>query len=211
MMTNKPVDITAVSNPAVGRPREFDYKHALHQALKIFWQKGYEGASMPDLTRAMGINKPSLYGTFGNKEQLFLKVVALYQQQSAAYFYQALNQQTAYEVAKRILFDAAAEFCKNELPRGCLIVQSALVCSESAEPVKNELIRRRNDAQQQLVQRFEQAKVKGDLAPNANPSAMAGFLFSVLQGMSVQAVSGVGVKHLNEIASVALLTFSTLV
>lgn len=70
---------------AVGRPREFDPDLALQKALEVFWKKGYEGASLPDLTEAMGINKPSIYATFGNKEQLFLKAIELYETQVGAF------------------------------------------------------------------------------------------------------------------------------
>ena len=69
-----------------GRPREFDYEKALDQAMRVFWEKGYEGTSLPDLTQAMGINRPSLYASFGNKEELYKKALNRYAQTSAAFF-----------------------------------------------------------------------------------------------------------------------------
>src|ERR1700747_2087986 len=86
----------------VGRPRAFDVQHALDQALKVFWRKGYEGASLPDLTRAMGINRPSLYAAFGNKEALFRKALARYDRGPAGYTYKALKQPTARGVGGRV-------------------------------------------------------------------------------------------------------------
>ena len=62
----------------MGRPRSFDVDVALDQALQVFWQKGYEGASLTDLTEAMGINRPSLYCAFGSKEELFRKALDRY-------------------------------------------------------------------------------------------------------------------------------------
>src|SRR5712692_11317318 len=87
----------------VGRPRAFDVDEALHLALEVFWRKGYEGASLPDLTRAMGINRPSLYAAFGNKEALFRKAIDRYDAGPAGYTYKALEKPTAREVVKALL------------------------------------------------------------------------------------------------------------
>src|SRR5437867_6950274 len=88
---------------ARGRPREFDAEKALDRALKVFWRKGYEGASLPDLTRAMRINRPSLYAAFGNKEALFRKVIERYAEGPAGYVREALDGPTARAVAERLL------------------------------------------------------------------------------------------------------------
>src|SRR6266550_5425162 len=90
----------------VGRPRAFDVDQALDQALKVFWRKGYEGASLPDLTRAMGINRPSLYAAFGNKQSLFCQALKRYHERQRDFFRQALDAPTACEVARRILHGA---------------------------------------------------------------------------------------------------------
>src|SRR5207237_3295974 len=90
----------------VGRPRAFDVDEALDQALRVFWRKGYEGASLPDLTKAMGINRPSLYAAFGNKESLFRKALERYVEGPAAYVRRALTEPTARAVAKRLLSGA---------------------------------------------------------------------------------------------------------
>src|SRR5437660_6287285 len=110
----------------VGRPREFDVEAALDRALEVFWRKGYEGASLPDLTRAMGINRPSLYAAFGNKEGLFRKALDRYAEGPAAYVREALNEPTARAVAERMLGEAIGLLTAPRNPRGCFImVQSA--------------------------------------------------------------------------------------
>src|SRR5437870_13048980 len=83
----------------LGRPRAFDAEKALDRALTVFWRKGYEGTSLPDLTRAMGINRPSLYAAFGNKQSLFKKAVARYCQGPGAYTRAALDLPSARAVA----------------------------------------------------------------------------------------------------------------
>src|ERR1700742_4718383 len=91
------------SHVAVGRPREFDVDEALAAALKVFWRKGYEGASLTDLTDAMGVTRPSLYCAFGNKEALFRKAPELYEPEKLAFIDEALTAPTAYEAAERLL------------------------------------------------------------------------------------------------------------
>src|SRR5437870_3161165 len=109
------------ANTAVrGRPREFDPEQALAAALRVFWQHGYEGASMTELTEAMGITKPSLYACFGNKEALFRKALDLYERDKLAYIGQALEEPTARKVAERLLRGALATHCGGTDPQGCL-------------------------------------------------------------------------------------------
>ena len=78
-----------------GRPREFDIETALGAALRVFWTKGYEGASLTELTEAMGVTRPSLYAAFGNKEALFSQALDLYEKDKLAYIGQAIEQPTA--------------------------------------------------------------------------------------------------------------------
>src|SRR5438067_10331176 len=125
-----------------GRPREFDVDKALNRALQVFWRKGYEGASMPDLTRAMGINRPSLYAAFGNKQELFRKAVERYASGPAGYVREALELPTARQVVERLLFGAACGATDRKHPRGCLMVQGALTCGDAARPAARELASR---------------------------------------------------------------------
>ncbi len=195
------------STPSVGRPRAFDVDVALQKALEVFWRKGYEGTSLPDLTQAMGINKPSLYAAFGNKEQLFLKAIELYEQRPCGFFMPALAQATAYKVAEFMLLGAAAASANPDAPRGCVVVQGAIACSDSGNAVKEALIAKRQAGTLQLVERFERAKIEGDLPVDADPKALATYLSTVLQGMAIQATSGADVATLEQIAHTALQVF----
>lgn len=191
----------------VGRPRAFDMDTALEKALEVFWRKGYDGTSLSDLTEAMGINKPSLYAAFGNKEQLFLKAIEKYESRPCAFFLPALEKPTAYEVAEHILFGAAANMANKDQPQGCVVIQGALSCSEAAATVKEALINRRLESQQKLLQRFERAKADGDLPATINAQTLAQYLGTVLQGMAIQANNGATPEQLRQVAEMALLAF----
>src|SRR5947207_4281178 len=134
---------------AMGRPREFDLEKALDVALHVFWRRGYEGASMTDLTEAMGITKPSLYAAFGNKEELFRKTLDRYVDGPGGYVQVALAKPTAREVVEHMLFGAADAVTDPNHP-GCLAVQGALSCGEAAESIKQELMSRRAGSEQDL-------------------------------------------------------------
>ena len=115
-----------------GRPREFDKDEVLGAALQVFWQKGYEGASLSDLTDAMGITRPSLYAAFGNKEALFLQALDRYEKDKLAYIGEAVDALTARAVAENLLL-GAVEVATGGESRGCMGVISSVAC-QSIEP-----------------------------------------------------------------------------
>ncbi|TLU74085.1 TetR/AcrR family transcriptional regulator [Lichenicoccus roseus] len=174
----------------MGRPREFDVDVALAAALDVFWRNGFEGASMTDLTEAMGITRPSLYATYGNKEALFRRALDSYQSTCMTFFADALSRPTARMVAERILFGWADAQTDPAHPAGCLGTNGALACSNAAEPIRLELVARREAAEAALRRRLEQAVAEGDLPPDADPAALASYVMTVGQGMAVQAASG---------------------
>src|SRR4029077_3589910 len=146
-----------------GRPRAFDLDAALERAMHVFWAKGYEGAALSDLTRAMRINRPSLYAAFGNKEQLFRKVLDRYASGPLAYFEKALEAPSARDVIEQILFGAAKLASDPRLPGGCLMVQGALACGDAAGSVQKEIAARRTASEIALRRRLQRATRERDL------------------------------------------------
>lgn len=187
-----------------GRPREFDVDKALDRALKVFWRKGYAGASLPDLTKAMGINRPSLYAAFGNKEELFRRALDRYAEGPAAHVREALQEPTAHAVVERLLRGTIDLLTNPRNPRGCLMVQGALSCGEAADSVRRELISRRAAAEAAIRQRFERAISEGDLPADSDPADLARYVATITQGMAVQAASGASRKELQRVAEMAL-------
>ena len=189
---------------ARGRPREFDVGEALERALLVFWDKGYGGASLSDLTSAMGINRPSLYAAFGSKEELFRRAVDRYIECQGAHVRRALGQPTARGVAETLLFSTAELLTDPENPGGCLLVQGALTCNETAGTIQHELASRRADSEATLRDRFERARSEGDLPANADPADLARYVTTVVWGMSVQARTGATREGLRRVADRAL-------
>jgi AcrR family transcriptional regulator len=187
---------------ALGRPREFDTDLALDRALEVFRRTGYEGASIADLTGAMGINAPSLYAAFGNKEALFRKALGRYTEK-LRYWNEALAEPTARRVVEHLLY-STADFMTDECgPRGCLFVRGALSCGDSTESIRAELDARRVAAEAGLCERFERAKAGGELR-DCDPGDLARYVMTVLEGITLRAVGGGRREELRKVADMAL-------
>jgi AcrR family transcriptional regulator len=187
-----------------GRPREFDVDDALAAALRVFWTKGYEGASLTDLTDAMGITRPSLYAAFGNKEALFRKALDLYEREKLAYVSEALKAPTSRGVAERLLQGALALQSGGGEPKGCMRIIGSLSCGPEAESIRADLMARRMSSQEALCARLEKAKADGDLPPQWDIPGLCFFLVAILQGMAVQGASGATDKQLKLLVDTAL-------
>jgi AcrR family transcriptional regulator len=188
----------------LGRPREFDLDTALEGAMLVFWRKGYEGASMSDLTASLGVTKPSLYAAFGAKEELFTAVLDRYDKRTAHFLAGSIHAATAREVAVGLL-RGAAEFHANPAnPPGCLMVQGALVGSNASDAARRETRNRRDRLREAIQERLERALDEDDLPPGADPGALARYLVAVMRGMAVEAASGASAAEMHEIVDVAL-------
>ena len=180
---------------------------ALEKAMRVFWKKGFEGTSLSDLTRAMGINRPSLYAAFGNKQDLFRKVVERYtsaQGGPAAGFCIALAQPTARAVAESILRGSVDGLLCKKNPRGCLLVQGSMACGSSADKVHRELVTLRAQNEAVIRDRFTRAVTEGDLPKGSDPEALAKFISTVTAGLSVQATSGATHEQLSAVVQIAM-------
>jgi AcrR family transcriptional regulator len=186
-----------------GRPREFDMNKALEKAMELFWRQGYEGTSLADLTRELGITRPSLYAAFGSKEALFLKSLDLYEAR-AGYREAALTAPTASAYARALLEGAADLHSDKKNPPGCLGVQGALACAPQSDAIRIELIRRRKIGESIIRDRLKRFRAEGDLSPDADPADLARYLSIVIYGITVQAAGGATRKELRSVVELAL-------
>lgn len=197
------MEITACAT-AKGRPREFDTDSALTAALRVFWSKGYEGASLSDLTEAMGITRPSLYAAFGNKEALFRKTLDLYQREKLDYMGKALDAPTARGVAERLLIGALEMQMSSCDPKGCMGVINSVACGAEAESIRAEVLKRGAIVKQGLIDRFERAKDEGDLPPDTDVIGLTAYLTALLQGIALQAGGGTSCADLKALIDTSL-------
>ncbi|MBB3032430.1 TetR/AcrR family transcriptional regulator [Alteriqipengyuania lutimaris] len=189
-----------------GRPREFDTDVALAEALRLFWQKGYEGTSLSDLTEAMGITRPSLYAAFGNKETLFRHALDLYEKDKLAYIGEAVEAPTARGVAETLLLGSVDVATGGEC-RGCMGVISMVGCQSVEPSIRDDVNARAQSAKQLIVDRMQRAINAGEFAVPTSAEAITRYLLALMQGISVQAQSGATRSELMEVADSALLSW----
>ncbi|AJY14404.1 TetR/AcrR family transcriptional regulator [Burkholderia dolosa] len=195
-----------------GRPRSFDKEAALERAMQVFWRLGYEGASMADLTSAMGIASPSLYAAFGSKEALFRQALEHYSATEGQEIWGGVERaDTAYAAVQSYLMETARVFTRRSKPAGCLIVLSALHPAERSDTVRQTLIAMREQTVDALRARIEQGIATGEIAAHANVDAIARYYVTVQQGMSIQARDGASRRDLEAIAHAALAAWPALV
>jgi AcrR family transcriptional regulator len=184
-----------------GRPREFDRDKALDVALELFWRQGYEGTSIADLTKAMGITPPSLYAAFGSKERLYHEVLDLYAATLGSYARTSLAEEpTAQAGILRMLREAGTVYAA----RGCMLIGGAMACAPENAAVAADLARRRDSGKTVIIERLTRAMAEGELAAGTDVTALGTYYAAVAQGLSIQARDGVPPDELAAIAALAM-------
>ena len=194
----------STETPATGRPRAFDEETVLGRAAEVFWRRGYEGASLSALTSAMGINRPSLYATFGSKEQLFKRAFARYHDAQVATARAALDRPTAYASIEAFLRSSADGLTAEDHPPGCLSIQGGLACAPENAPISEALAAGRAATEAALQERLSRAAAEGDLPDGVDPRALARFVMVLSEGNAVHAAAGARRADLHAAVDIAM-------
>ena len=189
-----------------GRPREFDTELALGAALRVFWAKGYEGASLSDLTDEMGITRPSLYAAFGNKEALFRQALDLYERDKLTYIGDAIEAPTARGVAERLLMGSVDAATTGDC-KGCMGVIASVACQSVEPSIRDDVNARAESSRRAIIARMQQAIDAGEFRVATEAEAITRYLLAIMQGISVQAQSGASRDELLQDADSALLSW----
>lgn len=209
---SQPGPSEAPQTAARGRPRSFDRTAALVAALELFWERGYEGTSLNDLTTALGISVTSLYAAFGSKAALFREAVAYYNDPQRSPTARALREQvTARQAVDAMLRDNARLYTDPATPRGCMLVLAGTTYTPASAPIRDLLADLRHRDRQDLHRRLSQAIGDGELPAWADAAALTTFVITVLHGLSVQARDGASADDLDNVVDYAMRAWDHLV
>jgi AcrR family transcriptional regulator len=179
--------------------------------MELFWERGYEGASIGDLTEVMGISAPSLYAAFGGKEQLFREAVALYDTLEGSVTERALREEpTAQAAIAAMLRENAEVYADPAKPSGCLIVLGATTWTPRNEAVRAYLTQLRRQTHDAIRARLERGVLEGDVPPGADLDALAAYFNTVLEGLSIQARDGASAQTMLAVAEHAMAAWDRL-
>lgn len=193
----------------MGRPREFDTAKALDKALDVFWRHGYEGASIAELTHAMGISPPSLYAAFGNKEKLFRSALDRYAEVRKQLWAELMKAPTARAMMEG-LFERVIQFYAQEgNPNCCMLVKGTLTSGDCGQVIADHMSAKRAESEAMLLERFRKAKTDGELPDDIEPADLAGYFMTVLDGLSIRAAAGAGREELHKIVHLAMRGWPT--
>jgi len=190
----------------LGRPRGFDRKEALKQAMESFWAAGYEGATLADLQKAMGgITAPSFYAAFGSKEELFREAVELYSSTLGVPMMEALSREPDVRASISHLLEAAVKaFCKPGKPRGCMLVLTAIHTMPANQSVRDHLKALRARRRRLIQERLQRGIDEGQLRGSVDAAAVASFVTTVIDGLAIQARDGASRRTLDFAAKCAM-------
>jgi AcrR family transcriptional regulator len=193
-----------------GRPRAFDRDAALHTAMLVFWERGYATTSTTDLSAAMGINPPSLYAAFKNKEHLFREAIGLYERTEADASRRAMDEApTARAAVAALLHESVDRFTTEGKPRGCMIVLTATNLTADHESVRDFALRCRARTKTTIKARLDAAADSGEPAAGTDTDKIAAFYTTFLNGLSLQARDGADRAQLHDLVGMAMSVWNT--
>lgn len=188
-----------------GRPRSFDKAEAAQKAALVFWKHGYEGTSVEDLTAAMGITTQSLYAAFGSKEELYRQALDWYERAVGVAARRFLGEESnVIRAIERTLQNLARLFTSDNLPRGCMRSTAMLGCAVEHNEIAKHASRLRAATVQSIKDRLDQGVRDRQLQPGSKTAVLAGFIHTVIVGMSVAAQDGATEADLRPYAALAV-------
>ena len=191
-------------NGKTGRPIGFDKDAALEAATLLFWERGYEGTSMSDLTQAMGLNPSSIYAAFGDKHALFQLAVKRYMEIRAQYAVKALEEPTLEKFIHALFNNTVAFLTTPGHPPTCMTLAGAVGCSLDATPARDLMTEIRKQNQVALRERLLKARNSGEFPKKIDVDDYTRYLSTIIAGLSIQAANGSTKAELKRTAQMAL-------
>jgi TetR/AcrR family transcriptional regulator, transcriptional repressor for nem operon len=189
----------------MARTKDFDEGEVLAKAIKLFWQKGYNGTSMQDLVDGLGISRSSIYDTFGDKHQLYLKALCTYRQNQVVIRDQILNASVPAKAAIRQLMDLTIDqMIRDKQHKGCFLINSAVENAPHDKETNAIICQNDQEVENAFYEVIKRGQSNGEIAGKQDPRALARFLFNNIVGIQVTAKSATDKTALHDIVSLTM-------
>ena len=193
-----------MEHPTKGRPRGFDEDQAIDSAMRVFWEKSFEGTTMADLTDATGLNRSSIHAAFGSKEGLFLRAVERYKAGPMSYIPKALAEPTLRRAIEALFRGMVSFLSIPGNPRGCLSIHGALANGTDGDSVMQTMTEWHKFNENLIKERIQLAQREGELRREVNATDLARYISTIMIGIGIQAVNGAVRGELTRTADMAL-------
>jgi TetR/AcrR family transcriptional regulator, transcriptional repressor for nem operon len=191
----------------MGRTKLFSKNEALTKARDLFWRKGYHATSAQDLVDELGINRSSLYDTFGDKRQLFLQTIEQYRTEMAAFRQRLFQEHKSAESAIKTMFRMAIqESLSDKDNRGCFLVNTATELAAEDPDIQKMIDENRKNVENEFLALVKKGQLSGEISSKHSARALARFLFNTYTGIKVLAKSSPDKSVYEDILSVTLKT-----
>jgi TetR/AcrR family transcriptional repressor of nem operon len=165
--------------------KRFDRDEVLDLAMALFWERGYEATSIQDLVEATGVNRGSLYATFGNKKRLFLAVLDQYADKVGKPLMAQLEDPDPRRAIERMFESIIRRTSDPSWPRGCLNTNTSLECPNSGDQISRKIAERLGQQESAIYRVLRRAQAEGVLDPAQDARALARFFMGVAQALNV--------------------------
>lgn len=189
-----------------GRPSTFDRPAALQNAMKLFWENGYEGTTFDDLIATMSISPSTFYNAFGSKERLYREATECFVEGARKWimgtlFAQGVDTRAALS---NLFEEVATAFTRNDMPRGCMVSLSGTHQASSLAALRDMMAAYRADTEVFFANRIRQGVGDGDMPPETDVEGLSAYLHTLMRGMAVQARDGASREKLLKIAALSM-------
>ena len=189
----------------MARPKSFNQQEVLDKALNLFWEQGYNATSIQDLVDQLGINRASIYDTWGDKRGLYLETLKAYRKKGASNFLERLrSNQSSKEIIRNFLKDVTAEAIEDTCNKGCFLSNSASELANSDQTVFELFSDNNANMEAVLTELIKEGQDNGSISNTDAPEALARFILNTAMGLRIMSKGRKSEKSLEEVVNVAL-------
>ena len=189
----------------MARTKEFEKEEALDKAIQLFWQKGYNGASMQEVVDCLALSRSSIYDTFGDKRKLFIEALQKYRKENTCKMIDFLEQATEVKATVQEIFERAIqESITDPQHKGCFVVNAAVELAPHDKDFEEIVNQNKETVENAFEKLIRKGQAEGQISQKQDAKALSRFIYNNFSGIRVAAKSGASKESLEDVVKVVL-------